>query len=70
MKGVRTVTFVSPPFRVLALRRCESLGLPELPLVWVVHPMMNLQAAEIEALADRILPEVMKVVGAQSNPGA
>ncbi len=62
------MTFVSPPFRVLAMRRRESQGVPELPLVWVVHPMMNLLPAQIEELADRILPDVIKAVISQPAP--
>ena len=69
MTGVRTATFVSPPFRVLAQKRRESLGMPDLSLVWVVHPMMNLSAAEIEVLADNILPDVVKLVAALAAPG-
>ena len=63
-----TVTFVSPPFRVLAMRRRESQGVPELPLVWVVHPMMNLLPPQIEELADKILPDVINAVIAQPSP--
>jgi len=59
---VPTVTFVSPPFRTLGLRRRESQGVPELPIAWVVHPMMNLLPDEIEALAERILPDVLNAV--------
>ena len=62
------MTFISPPFRVLAMRRRESQGVPELPLVWVVHPMMNLLPAQIEELADRILPDVIKAVVSQPSP--
>ena len=62
------MTFVSPPFGVLAMRRRESQGVPELPLVWVVHPMMNLLPAQIEELADRILPDVIKAVVSQPSP--
>jgi hypothetical protein len=61
---------VSPPFRTLALRRRESLGLPELAVVWVVHPMMNLTSAQIEALADKVLPEVIAAVVAQPHVAA
>jgi len=59
------VTFVSPPFRVMALRRRESLGVPDLPLVWVVHPMMNLMSDDIEALADRIFPQVLEAIASR-----
>jgi hypothetical protein len=64
------VTFVSPPFRTLALRRRESLGLPGLPVVWVVHPMMNLTSDQIEALADKVLPDVIAAVVAQPHVAA
>lgn len=60
--GVPTVTFVSLPFRILATRRRESQGVPDLPLVWVVHPMMNLLQPQIEELADKILPDVLKAL--------
>ncbi len=65
------MTFVSPPFKVLGTRRRESMGVPDLPLVWVVHPMMNLLPDEIEALADRVLPQVIESLlsRAESKPG-
>ena len=50
------------------MRRRESQGVPELPLVWVVHPMMNLLPAQIDELADKILPDVIKAVVAQPSP--
>jgi len=56
---VPTATCISPPFKTMSLRRRESLGM-EVPLIWVVHPMMTLGPAEVEALADRILPDVVQ----------
>lgn len=64
MLGVPAITFVSPPFRTLALRRREAQGVPDLPIAWVVHPMMNLLPDEIEALADRVLMDVVKAISA------
>jgi len=49
----------------MALRRRESLGVPDLPLVWVVHPMMNLMSDDIEALADRIFPQVLEAIASR-----
>ena len=46
----------------MALRRRESQGMPDVPLVWVVHPMMNLLPDQIEALAERIMPDVIDSV--------
>ena len=62
MLGIPSVTFYTPPFRTLALRRRESLGAPDLSLVVLVHPMMTRTAAEIETLADQVLPEVVKAL--------
>ena len=69
-EGIPTVTFVSPPFRTLAMRRRESLGLPDLAVVWVAHPMMNLTPAQVETLADNVLPDVIGAVVAQPQVAA
>jgi hypothetical protein len=50
----------TPPFRTLAFRRRESLGMPEQPVVFLPHPMMTRTPAEIEAIADQALDEVVK----------
>jgi hypothetical protein len=54
------VTLCTPPFRTLAFRRRESLGMPEQPVVFLPHPMMTRTPAEIEAIADQALDEVVK----------
>jgi len=66
--GVTSITFVSPPFKTLAQRRCEALGLPDVPLIWVDHPMMNLNLQQVDALAERVLPEVLGVIAARVRP--
>ena len=58
--GVPTITFCTHPFRTLSNVRRSSLGLPELPLVFLPHPMMTKTAAEIEQLADQVLAEVVQ----------
>ena len=52
---------MTPPFRTLAYRRRESLNLPNLPLVFLPHPMMNHSAAEIEAIAERVADAIAHV---------
>jgi hypothetical protein len=54
------VTLCTPPFRSLAFRRRESLGLAALPVVFLPHPMMTRTPAEIEEIADQALDEVVK----------
>jgi hypothetical protein len=55
---VATVTFCTPPFRTLAQRRREALGLPDLRLVFLPHPMMTRTAEEIERIALEVVDEV------------
>jgi hypothetical protein len=50
----------TPPFRSLAFRRREALGLAALPVVFLPHPMMTRTPAEIEEIADQALDEVVK----------
>lgn len=54
------MTLCTPPFRALAFRRRESLGLPEQPVVFLPHPMMTRTPGEIEEIADQALDEVVK----------
>lgn len=53
----------------MSLRRRESLNMA-VPLIWVVHPMMTLTPAEVEALADRILPDVVQAYVRAAQPRA
>lgn len=54
------MTFCTPPFRTLAERRREALGLPAQPVVFLPHPMMTRTAEQIEAIADQVLDEVVQ----------
>jgi len=53
---------VTPPFRTLADGRRKALGLAELPVVFVPHPMMTRTQDEIEELADQVLSDVVRVL--------
>ena len=59
-QAVPTVTFCTQPFRTLAQVRRDTLGLPQLPIVFLPHPMMTRSREEIEALADQVLSEVVE----------
>ncbi len=59
---IPTVTFCTQPFRTLATVRKDSLGLRDLPIVYLPHPMMTKSAAEIEALAEQVLGEVVDLL--------
>ena len=58
--AVPTVTFCTQPFRTLAQVRRDSLGLPQLPIVFLPHPMMTKSQAEIEGIVDQVFQEVVQ----------
>ena len=64
---VATVTFCTPPFRTLAQRRREALGLPDLRLVFLPHPMMTRTPEEIEQIAGDVVDEVARSLGVRSG---
>ena len=45
----------------MSYRRREALKLPKLPLVFLPHPMMNRDAAEIEAIAERFADAIARI---------
>ena len=49
--GVATVTFVSDTFESFAKARARGLGMPELRLVVVPHPVADRPREELEAIA-------------------
>jgi hypothetical protein len=53
------VTFVTQPFRGIAATRSKSLGLPDLPILLIDHPLANRTSDEIDAIAVRRLSEVI-----------
>lgn len=60
--GVPTATLVSTAFVTLARAQATALGVPDLPLVVVPHPMADRQAPEVHAIADRATPLVMRAL--------
>ena len=54
------MTFCTPPFRLLALRRREALGLADLPVTFLPHPMMTRTPEEIGQIAEEALADVVR----------
>lgn len=57
-----TVTFCTPPFKLLVFRMREFLKMPDLPVVFLPHPMQTRSPAEIEAIADATVDEVAQAL--------
>ncbi len=64
--AVPTVTFCTQPFRTLAQVRRDTLGLPQLPIVFLPHPMMTKTQVEIEGLVDQVFQEVVQKLTEQT----
>jgi hypothetical protein len=60
LQGIPTVTFCTVPFRVLVDARLKFLGLPDMPVVYLPHPMMTRSAEEIGEMADLVLQDVVR----------
>ncbi len=58
-RGVATVTVCSEEFATLGQAEAAALGMPALPLLIVPHPLAELKAPEVRALADQVFPEVV-----------
>jgi hypothetical protein len=54
------VTICSDRFEVLARATATGLGMPNLPLVIVPHPIGGISAAEVITKTDGILENLMK----------
>jgi hypothetical protein len=56
---VRTIFFCTEPFESMARMEAMGLGLPELPVVVVPHPLMTRSEAELTKMAIALLPQVV-----------
>lgn len=54
-----TVFFCTEPFETMARVESEGMGLPELPMVVVPHPLMTRTLAELTGIAEELLPLVV-----------
>lgn len=57
-RGIPTVMICTDEFRTLARHEADSLGMPELPLVPVAHPLGGQQADAIRRKAEAALAAV------------
>ncbi len=58
--GRPTVTLVSEPFKKLVHFEAEALGIPDIPILTVPHPVATRTDAELEKWADGLIESVVK----------
>ncbi len=51
--------FCTEPFETMARIEAQGMGLPELPIVVVPHPLMTRTQAELREIAEALLSEVV-----------
>lgn len=63
-RGIPTAVVGTEPFIDEAIEQARVLGMPDLRIVTVPHPVQLLTREQVEELADRVLDEVIaRLVG-------
>lgn len=66
-RGIPTAVVGTEPFIDEAIEQARVLGMPELRIVTVPHPVQLLTREQVEELADRALDDVVaRLVGSRS----
>lgn len=65
-RGIPTVTVVTSVFTSLAEEQARVLGVPDLSVVVVGHPVATLSADEVAAMADRAYDQIVSSLTAQA----
>jgi hypothetical protein len=61
-RGLITAVICSDPFRKLATTQARVLGVPDLPLVMIRHPLGGLSIEQVEGRVLVALPQVVKLI--------
>ncbi len=59
-RGIATAAIGTEPFEDEAREQARVLGMPDLRMVFVPHPVQLLSDDELAALADAALPEIVR----------
>jgi hypothetical protein len=62
-RGVRTLTVCTEVFEKMAELERAALGMPDLQLAIIGHPLMNRDAASLEEAVDSIMPTIDALFG-------
>ncbi len=61
-RGLVTALICSDPFRSLAANQARVLGVPDLPLVMIPHPLGGLSLDGVRARAEVAIPQVVSLI--------
>ena len=68
-RGVPSVAVATRPFVDEAVEQAESLGMPEIAVVYVPHPVQLLDSGELQAVADAVFAAVLDGLTASHGHG-
>jgi hypothetical protein len=60
--GVPSAVICSEPFVQLGRTQSRVLGVPDLPLVIIKHPLGGLALDDVKARADAALPQILELL--------
>jgi hypothetical protein len=61
-RGLITAVICSTPFEKLGRAQARVLGVPDLPLVMIQHPLGGLEMDDVRARADQAMPGVIALL--------
>jgi len=61
-RGLATAVIVSEPFLELGKTQARVFGVPDLPLLVILHPLGGLSLEQVEGRAQRVLPQMLKII--------
>jgi len=64
-RGLTTAVICSTPFEKLGRTQARIFGVPELPLVMIMHPLGGLSEDDVRTRAEQALPAVLDLLRAR-----
>ena len=61
-RGVPSAVICSAPFRKLGETQARVLGIPDLPLIMIKHPLGGITLDNVKERADAALPQVLELL--------
>ena len=61
-RGVTTAVICSDPFRALGRTQAKVLGVPDLPLIMIPHPLGGLSIEQVQGRAEVAAPQVIELI--------
>ena len=61
-RGVPSAVICSEPFLQLGRTQSRVLGVPDLPLIIIMHPLGGLALDDVKARANSALPQLLEVL--------